>query len=95
MDDAVVLLETEGSELGPTVVEARVVGVVAVGLGGEQVGDALVGDVARAQGGEAFWGEGIGVEGYEGIGGVVLFEGVVEGEEAGEVVCVGDEGCPD
>lgn len=43
----------------------------------------------------AFRGKGIGVEGYEGIFGVVLFEGVVEGEKAREVGGVGYEGCPD
>lgn len=39
-------------------------------------------------------GEGVGVEGDEGIFGVLGFEGGVEGEEAGEVICVRYEGCP-
>lgn len=43
----------------------------------------------------AFGWEGVGVEGNEGVGAAVLFEGVVEGEEAGEIVRVGDEGGPD
>lgn len=47
------------------------------------------------QGGEAFGREGVCVEGDEGVFGVCGAEGVVEGEEAGEVVEVGDEGCPD
>lgn len=40
-------------------------------------------DAAGVEGGVAFGGEGVGVEGYEGVFGAVLFEGVVEGEEAG------------
>lgn len=47
------------------------------------------------EGGEASFGEGVCVEGDEGVFGVDGAEGVVEGEEAGEVVEVGDEGCPD
>jgi hypothetical protein len=39
--------------------------------------------------------KGIGVQCYKRIFGVVLLERVVEGEEAGEVFRVGDEGCPD
>lgn len=53
------------------------------------------GDGARLENGMAFGREGIGVEGYEGVFGVVLFEGIVEGQEAGKVFGVGDEGCPD
>lgn len=41
-----------------------------------------------------FGGEGIGVQSYEGVFGAVFLEAVVEGEEAGEVFCVGDECCP-
>lgn len=47
------------------------------------------------EGGEAGRGEGVCVEGHEGVFGGYGAEGVVEGEEAGEVVEVGDEGCPD
>jgi hypothetical protein len=39
--------------------------------------------------------EGVGVEGDERVFGADGAEGVVEGEEAGEVVEVGDERCPD
>ena len=42
-----------------------------------------------------FRGEGIGVQGYEGILGSLLLEAVVECDEAGEVFCVGDECRPD
>lgn len=54
----------------------------------------LLGDGARVEGGVAFSGEGVGVEGDERVFGAVLFERVVEGEEAGEVGCVGYEGGP-
>lgn len=63
--------------------------------GGEEVVDAFFGDVPAVEGGVAFWGEGICVEGDEGIGGFVGSEGVVEGQQAGEVGRVCYEGCPD
>lgn len=85
LDDAGVLVEAEGGELAPAVVEARVVGVVAPG-GREEVLDALGGDAAALEGGEALGREGVCVERDEGVRGVGLEEGVVEGEEAGEVV---------
>lgn len=94
LDDARVLGEGEGHELAPAVVEARVVGVVPAGCR-EEVLDALGGDAAGLEGGEAGVGEGVCVEGDEGVFGGGGAEGVVEGEEAGEVVEVGDEGCPD
>jgi hypothetical protein len=94
LDDARVFGEGKGHELAPAVVEARVVGVVLAG-GREQVFDALGGDAAGLEGGVAGFGEGVCVEGDEGVLGVDVAEGVVEGEEAGEVVEVCDEGCPD
>lgn len=94
LDDAGVLDEGEGGELAPAVVEARVVGVV-LGGGGEEVGDALGGDAAGGEGGEARLGEGVGVEGEERVGGSDGAEGVGEREEAREVVEVGDERGPD
>lgn len=62
LDDARVLGQREGRQLAPAVVEARVVGVVAA-LGGQQIRDVLRGDAAGAQGGVAFFGERVGVEG--------------------------------
>lgn len=94
LDDARVLREGEGNELAPAVVEARVVGVVLAGCR-EEVFDALGGDAAGLEGGEAGLGEGVCVEGDKRVFGGDGAEGVVEGEEAGEVVEVGDEGCPD
>lgn len=94
LDDARVLGQREGRELAPAVVEARVVGVVAA-LSRQQVGDVLRGDAAGAQGGVAFFGERVGVEGDERVARLDALEGVVQREEAGEVVEVGDEGCPD
>lgn len=85
LDDAGVLVEAEGGELAPAVVEARVVGVVAPG-GRKEVLDALGGDAAALEGGEALGREGVCVERDEGVRGAGLEEGVVEGEEAGEVV---------
>lgn len=57
--------------------------------------DAFGGDVARGEGGVARGGECVGVEGDERVFGVLGFERGVEGEEAGEVGCVGYEGRPD
>lgn len=54
----------------------------------------LLGDGARVESGVARGGEGVGVERDEGVFGAVLFERVVEREEAGEVVGVGYEGGP-
>lgn len=82
LDDAGVLGEAEGGELGPAVVEARVVRVVAA-LGGEEVLDALFRDAPAVDG---FVGRGrdrVGVEGDEGVAGAMFAERVVEGEEAG------------
>lgn len=39
--------------------------------------------------------ESVRVKSHERVLGVVLFEGVIECKEAGKVVCVGNEGCPD
>ena len=43
----------------------------------------------------SFWWEGIGIKSYEGVFRAMSFEGVVEGEEPGEVSCVRYESCPD
>ena len=94
LDDAVVFGEGEGGEFRPAVVEAGVVAVVFVD-GGEEVRDALCGDVPGGEGGVPRGGEAVGVEGYERVFGVLGFEGGVESEEAGEVGRVGYEGCPD
>lgn len=94
LDDARVLCEGEGHELAPAVVEARIIGVVFAG-GWEEVFDALGRDAAGLEGGEARLGEGVCVEGDERVFGVDGAEGVVESEETGEVVEIGDEGCPD
>lgn len=95
LDDAVILHERKGGELGPAVVEARVVGVVLCGLCGQEILDLLVGDAARLEGVDAFLGEGVCVKGHKRVGRVVFFEGVVQGDEAREVGSVGDECCPD
>jgi hypothetical protein len=92
--DAVVLGERKGREFAPAVVEARVVAVVLAG-GGEEVVDALFGDAAGVECGVAGGREGVCVQGDEGVGGFGGVEGVGEGEEAGEVGGVCDEGCPD
>jgi hypothetical protein len=54
-----------------------------------------VGDAAGVQGGEALGREGVGVEGHQRIRRLVLLERVIQGEQAREIVCVGDKGCPD
>lgn len=66
LDDAGVLSQREGHELAPAVVEARVVGVV-LAVGGEDVVDALGGDAAEFEGVVAGLGEGVCVEGDEGV----------------------------
>lgn len=66
LDDAGVLSQREGHELAPAVVEARVVGVV-LSVGGEDVVDALGGDAAEFEGVVAGLGEGVCVEGDEGV----------------------------
>jgi hypothetical protein len=50
----------------------------------------LFGNATFVEGFVTFGGEGIGVEGYEGVFGAVLLEGIVKGEQAGEVGGVGD-----
>lgn len=54
-----------------------------------------MGDAAGVEGGEALGGEGICIEGDERVGGLVLLERVVQGDEAREIGCVCDEGGPD
>lgn len=73
LDDAVILHEGKRGELGPAVVEARVVGVVLCGLGGEEILDLLVCDAAGSEGVDALLGEGVGVESHERVGRVVFF----------------------
>lgn len=94
LDDAGVLGQREGRELGPAVVEARVVGVV-LGHLGEQVRHMLPGDAAGGERGVAFRREGVGGEGDERVLGADEPEGVLKSEEARQVVEVRDEGCPD
>jgi hypothetical protein len=93
LHDAVIVLEGERCQLTPAVVEARVVGVVLRDLG-QQVLDMFFGDAALIQGSVAFGGEGVGVERDEGVFAAVLFQAVVEGEEACQVGCVGDQRGP-
>lgn len=67
LDDTVILGEAEGGELGPAVIEARVVAVVLGGLGWQEVLDLLVRYAPGLQGGDALWREGVGVQGDQGI----------------------------
>lgn len=94
LDDARVLGQREGRELGPAIVEARVVGVVHA-LRGQQVRHIANRDAPRGEGGPAFGWEGVGGEGDEGILGADAAEGEVEGQEAGQIVQIGDQCCPD
>ena len=89
LHDPIVFHQTERGQFRPAIVEARIIGIVLSRLG-EQVLDALLGDPARFESGVAFGGKGVGVECNEGVFGVVLFEGEVESEEAGEVIGIGD-----
>jgi hypothetical protein len=94
LDDPFIFDEAEGCEFAPAIVEARIVGIVFSDFG-KEIFDPLFGDSARFQSDMSFRWEGIGVESDEGIFGVVFFQGVVEGEEAGEVGGIGYEGRPD
>jgi hypothetical protein len=94
LHDALILDQAKRRQLRPAVVESRVVRVVDVDSG-QQVLDALLWDAAGFERGASLGREGVGVEGYEGIFRAVGFEGVVEGEEPGEVRGVRYESCPD
>ena len=62
--------------------------------GGQEVSNTLFGDMAEVESGVARGREVIGIESNKGIDRLYGFEGVVEGEEAGEVFCVCDKGRP-
>lgn len=55
----------------------------------------MLGNTASFESGVALRWEGIGVERDKRIGGFVFLERVVQGDEAGEVIGVGDKSCPD
>ena len=55
----------------------------------------LLGDPSSLQGTMTFFGEAVGVECNEWVSTTVPLERVVEGEEAREILGVGDEGRPD
>lgn len=94
LDDSGVLVEREGRQLRPAVVEARVVAVV-LPLRRQQVLNALGRNAARGQGGQARGGKTVGVEGDQGVLGFVLLQREVEGQETREVGIVGDQSRPD
>lgn len=62
--------------------------------GGKEIFDSLLGDFSNLKSAVAFRGKCVGVEGNERVFRAMLFERVVEGEEAGEVGCVGYKSCP-
>lgn len=62
--------------------------------GGKEVLDPLSGDFADLESAMTFWGKCIGIKCNERIFGAMLFERVVEGEEAGEVSGVCYKSCP-
>lgn len=97
LHDAVVLGQRKGGQLGKGVGEARVRGggKVARADGRVEVVDALRGDAPGGERGEAGGRKGVGVEGEERVCGLDLSEGVVERQDAGEVVHVGNERGPD
>ena len=90
----VIFCQVERCEFRPAVVEAWVCGVV-FPFTWEQVFDPLFGNAPSFEGGVAFSWEGIGVECDKRIGGLVFLKGVVKGDEAREVVCVGYKCRPD
>lgn len=95
MHNAVVLGKGKCGELGKCISEARIGREVArAGRRGEVV-DTLRGNAPGGEGSEPSGGKGVGIQREERIGGLDLDEGVVQGEDAGEVVEVGDERRPD
>ena len=62
--------------------------------GGKEIIDSLLGDPTEFKGVVTFRGERVGIEGNERVFGGMLFEGVIEGEKAGEVSCVCYKSCP-
>lgn len=66
LHNTLILSQTERREFGPAVVETWV-GAVVFASGGQKVFDALLGDPADFEGGVAFGGEGVGVQGDEGV----------------------------
>ena len=93
LHDPVILLQRKGCELTPAVVEARIVGEVFVNCGNEII-DSFFGDSPDLESAVTFWGECVGKESNERVFRAMLFERVVEGEEAGEVSCVCYKSCP-
>lgn len=53
------------------------------------------GNTASLEGSMAFSREGIGVEGDKRVLGLVLLEGVIEGQETGKIFGIGNKGGPD
>ena len=62
--------------------------------GGKEVFDSLLGNFTDFESTVTFWGECVGIEGNERVYRAMLFEGIIEGEEAGEVSCVCNKSCP-
>jgi hypothetical protein len=86
---AVIFDQAERRQLRPTVIEARIRGIV-LPLLWEQVLGPPFRDSAGFEHSVPFRREGIGVQGYEGVLGTVLLEAVVQREEAIKIFCVGD-----
>lgn len=62
--------------------------------GGQEVFDSLFGNVTNLKSVVTFRGKCVGIEGNERVLRAMLFEGVVEGEEAGEISGVCYKCCP-
>jgi len=91
--NSIILLKREWCQLAPAVIEAGIIAEVFV-HGRKKVVDFLLGDPADIKSLMAFWREAVGVEGNQRVLSSMLLEGVIEGQEAGEISCVGYEGCP-
>lgn len=63
--------------------------------GGKKIVHAPLRDIADIERFMALMGESISIEGDQRVLGSVLFERVVQSEQAGEVLGVGDQGSPD
>lgn len=81
LNNPVVLLQGERSELAPAVVEARVIGKIFVD-GGKKILDSLLAYPADLKSAVTFRGKGVGIESNERVFGAMLFKRVVKCEKA-------------
>ena len=90
----VIFCQVERREFGPAVIESRICGIV-FSFAWEQVLDALFRNPTSFERGMAFRRKGISIECDKRICGIVLLERMIEGDETGEILGIGNESGPD